>query len=260
MAAARLDRAVDLASALADAAGAVIRRYFRHKVDVLDKADASPVTIADREAEAVMRRLIAAAYPDHGIIGEEHGAERPEAEFVWVLDPIDGTKSFISGVPLFGTLIALLERGRPVLGVIDQPISGERWLGCAGRPSSLNGAPIRTRACPTLAAATVFSTSPDMFIGDDAPRFARVRAEAKLVRHGADCYAYGLCALGFVDAVLEAQLKPYDFCAIVPVIEGAGGIVTDWQGKPPGLTSDGHILACGDPALHDQILARLDTL
>src|SRR5271156_2184975 len=138
---------IALANALADAAGDVIRRYFRQGVEILDKTDASPVTIADREAEAAMRRLIESEFPAHGILGEEHGAVREGAEFFWVLDPIDGTKSFISGVPLFGTLIALLHRGRPVLGIIDQPILGERWLGVAGQPSLFNGNPIRARAC-----------------------------------------------------------------------------------------------------------------
>jgi inositol-phosphate phosphatase/L-galactose 1-phosphate phosphatase/histidinol-phosphatase len=226
-------------------------------VAVIDKADASPVTIADREAEAAMRNLIAARFPDHGIVGEEFGTERADAEFVWVLDPIDGTKSFISGVPLFGTLIALLHQGRPVLGVLDQPISRERWLGVEGQRSRLNGGEIQSRACADLAAATVFTTTPDMFKGMDAEAFARIRSAAKLVRYGADCYAYGLCALGFVDAVIEAQLKLYDFCALVPIVEGAGGIVTDWQGRRPGLITDGRILACGDARLHRQILAQL---
>ena len=257
--AAGFDREIELALALADAAGAVIRPYFRQRVEVIDKADASPVTIADRDSEAAMRRLIAERFPEHGIFGEEHGNERVDAEFVWVLDPIDGTKSFISGVPLFGTLIALLKNGAPVLGVLDQPISRERWLGVAGQPSTHNGNAIHTRACERLDAATVFSTSPDMFKGSDAEAFGRVRQGAKLMRYGGDCYAYGLCALGFVDAVVEASLKPYDFCALIPIIEGAGGIVTDWQGRRPGLVSDGRILACGDVVLHERILDRLAT-
>ena len=136
-----------------------------------------------------------------------------------MLDPIDGTKSFISGVPLFGTLIALAQHGQPILGIIDQPVLRERWIGAAGRPTTFNGAPIRTRACPALAAATVFSTTPDMFAGADAAAFARVAAAAKLVRYGADCYAYGLVALGLIDCVIEASLKPYDFSAMVPIAE-----------------------------------------
>jgi inositol-phosphate phosphatase/L-galactose 1-phosphate phosphatase/histidinol-phosphatase len=252
-----LDRAAALAGELAAAAGAVIRRYFRQKLTIIDKEDASPVTIADREAEAAMRRLIAEHFPEHGIYGEEYGIERADASLLWVLDPIDGTKSFISGVPLFGTLIALLQDGVPVLGVLDQPISGERWLGVAGRPTLFNGAAVRTRACAAIDAATIFATSPHMFEGADEAAFERVRQAAKLVRYGTDCYGYGLCALGFVDAVIEANLKPYDFCAIVPIIEGAGGIVTDWQGGRPGLVTDGRIVAAGDPVLHDRLLEML---
>ena len=177
-----------------------------------------------------MRRLIAARFPDHGIIGEEFGREREDAEFVWVLDPIDGTKSFISGVPLFGTLIALAHRGRPILGIIDQPISRERWIGAAGRPTTFNGAPVRCRPCPALAAATVVLDQPRHVPGRRRRRLRPRRGAAKLVRFGADCYAYGLLACGFIDLVIEASLKPYDFCAMVPIVEGAGGIATDWQG------------------------------
>jgi inositol-phosphate phosphatase / L-galactose 1-phosphate phosphatase / histidinol-phosphatase len=245
------------ADRLAEAAGAVSRRYFRQHLAVDDKADTSPVTIADREAEAAMRALIAEHYPAHGILGEEHGSDRTDAEFVWVLDPIDGTKSFISGVPLFGTLIALLHQGRPVLGVIDQPISRERWRGLAGQPTTFNGAPIRTRACSALAAATLFAGSPDQYRGADTEATARLIGSVKLTRYNGDCYAYGLVASGFIDCVVEAGLKPYDFCAILPVIEGAGGVMTDWQGKPLGLASDGRVIAAGDRRLHELARARL---
>ncbi len=252
-----LDHFLSLAIDLADAAGEAIRPYFRQPLAVDDKPDLSPVTIADRAAEMAMRQLIAARFPAHGIIGEEFGRERAEAEYVWVLDPIDGTKSFISGVPLFGTLIALAHQGRPVLGIIDQPISRERWIGAAGHPTTLNGTPIRCRPCPALAGASVFSTSPDMFKGDDAAAFARVGAAAKLVRYGADCYAYGILALGSIDLVIEASLKPYDFSAMVPIVEGAGGIASDWRGMPLSLASDGRVLAAGDRRAHQQALALL---
>ncbi len=246
-----------LADDLADAAGAVVRRYFRQKIAVDDKADTSPVTIADREAETVMRKLIEERFPADGIFGEEHGTVRAGADWVWVLDPIDGTKSFISGIPLFGTLIALLHEGRPVLGIIDQPISRERWRGVVGQQSTHNGAAIRTRPCPVLAAATLFATSPDMFQGADAAAFVRLKSAAKLTRHGGDCYAYGLVASGFIDCVVEAGLKPYDYCALVPVIEGAGGIMSDWQGQALGLASDGRVIAAGDRRLHAAALALL---
>jgi inositol-phosphate phosphatase / L-galactose 1-phosphate phosphatase / histidinol-phosphatase len=205
-----------------------------------------------------MRELIERRFPSHGIIGEEFGRMRDDAEFVWVLDPIDGTKSFISGVPLFGTLIALTRAGRPILGVIDQPILHERWVGATGRPSTLNGAAIRCRACSGLAAATLFATTPEIFCGADAACFARVSSAAKLTRFGADCYAYGLLAAGFIDLVIEASLKPYDFCAIVPVVEGAGGIATDWRGEKLGLASDGRVVVAGDRRVHEAALALLD--
>ena len=252
-----LDGLLALALELADAAGEVIRPYFRKPLAVDDKADLTPVTIADRVAEQEMRGLIVQRFPDHGIIGEEYGRVREGAEFVWTLDPIDGTKSFISGVPLFGTLIALTRAGRPILGIIDQPISRERWVGVAGRPTTLNGAVVACRACPDLAAATLFATSPDMFARQDAVAFAQVSSAVKLTRFGADCYAYGLLAAGFIDLVLEAGLKPYDFCPMVPIIEGAGGLATDWRGAPLGLASEDRALMAGDRRSHRAVLALL---
>jgi inositol-phosphate phosphatase/L-galactose 1-phosphate phosphatase/histidinol-phosphatase len=221
---------VALAQHLADLGGAVARRYFRTPLAVDAKADATPVTRADREAEAAMRAAIEAAAPDHGIYGEEHGRVRIDAEFVWVLDPIDGTKSFVSGVPLFGTLIALLHHGVPVLGVIDQPVIGDRWIGAAGQGTTLNGQPVRVRPCGDLAEAVLFATTPDMFVGEDAARFDRLYRTVRFGRFGADCYASGLLAAGQIDLIAEAMLEPYDYMALVPVIEGAGGIVTDWRG------------------------------
>jgi inositol-phosphate phosphatase / L-galactose 1-phosphate phosphatase / histidinol-phosphatase len=215
------------------------------------------VTVADRAAEAAMRQLIAARFPEHGIVGEEFGRVREDAEFVWVLDPIDGTKSFISGVPLFGTLIALARSGRPILGIIDQPISGERWVGAEGRATSLQGRAVRCRACAALPRATLFATTPEMFEGPDRDAFERLAGAVKLVRWGADCYAYGLLAAGFIDLVVEAKLKPYDFCAMVPIVEGAGGVVSDWRGDPLGLHSDGRVLIAGDAAAHRAALALL---
>ena len=251
------DAFLAFALSLADAAGDVIRPYFRKPLAIRDKADLTPVTAADRVAEETMRALIEERFPEHGILGEEFGRVREDAEFVWSLDPIDGTKSFISGVPLFGTLIALTRGGRSILGVIDQPILRERWVGAVGRPTTLNGAAIRCRACPVLAAATLFATTPDMFKGEDAASFARVSDKVKLTRFGADCYAYGLVATGFVDLVLEASLEPYDFCAMVPIVEGAGGVATDWRGGSLHLASDGRILVAGDRRAHDAALALL---
>lgn len=241
---------LDLAQRLAEASRPVTLKYFRAGIDFDIKADASPVTVADREAEAAMRRLINQAFPDHGILGEEHGAERLDAPHVWVLDPIDGTKSFVTGKPLFGTLIALLREGRPIVGVIDMPALDERWVGAEGRPTTFNGAPAKTRPCGDLSRAWLYATSPQMFRGTEVEAFERLRGTCYTSVWGADLYAYGLLACGWTDLVCEASLQPYDYCAMVPVIEGAGGVITDWQGQPLGLESEGRALAAGDPALH----------
>jgi inositol-phosphate phosphatase / L-galactose 1-phosphate phosphatase / histidinol-phosphatase len=248
---------VDLAGRLADAAGAVVRRYFRTPLAVDDKADLSPVTVADREAEAAVRALLAAEQPGHGVIGEEHAPTNEGADYVWVVDPIDGTKSFITGRPLFGTLIALLHRGRPILGVIDQPVIGDRWVGAAGRPSTLNGAPAQVRACADIASATLNTTSPDLFTPAGFAAFRRVAGAVKLPIYGGDCYAYGLLASGFVDLVVEEGLKLHDFAALVPIVEGAGGLMTDWSGKPLGPGSAGSVLAAGDRRCHAAALSLL---
>lgn len=241
---------VALAHSLADAARPIAQRYFRTPVKIDDKSDASPVTIADREAETAMRELLTRHVPAHGVFGEEHGAVRTDAEYVWVLDPIDGTKAFITGLPIFGTLIALLHRGRPVMGIIDQPIQKERWLGVAGERSTFNGTPISVRACADLANAYMYSTAPGMFKDAESRRHEILAEKVKLFRWGGDCYAYGLLALGHVDLVVESSLKLYDYAALVPVITGAGGLITDWHGKELDMTSDGSVLAAGDPAMH----------
>ena len=251
------------AEELADAAGAAIRPYFRQRLEVESKADASPVTVADRAAESAMRDLIAARRPRDGIVGEEYGAERADAEYVWVLDPIDGTKAFISGLPTFGTLIALLHRGAPVLGVIDQPVSGERWLGVPGLGADLRQGhdatpePIHTRACASLADASLFCTALEQFAGADGDAYARLVAQVRMTRYGLDCYAYAMLATGFVDLTVEATLEPYDYLALVPVIEAAGGRISDWDGAPLGLHSDGRVIAAGDPRRHSEALAIL---
>lgn len=241
---------VALAHRLADAARPIAARYFRTPVTVDDKTDSSPVTIADREAETAMRDLLTRHVPGHGVFGEEHGAVRTDAEYVWVLDPIDGTKAFITGLPIFGTLIALLHRGVPVLGIIDQPILKERWIGVKDERSTFNGQPIAVRACPSLDHAYMYSTAPIMFRGAFEQRHEALTQKVKLFRWGGDCYAYGLLASGHVDLVVENSLKLYDFAALAPVIKGAGGLITDWQGKELDMHSDGSVLAAGDPAIH----------
>ncbi len=242
---------VTLAHRMADAAGEVIRKYFRRKIDIIGKDDNSPVTIADRDAEAAMRALIEAEFPSHGIIGEEHGTVQADAEYVWVLDPIDGTLSFISGSPTFGSLIALARNGVPIMGIIDQPISGERWVGANGR-TILNGSTITTRACPDLSNATLFAYGTELMEGEHGASFRRLHRAGKRKRFGYDCYAYGLLALGFVDVVADCDMKPYDYAALVPIVENAGGKITDWTGNPLTLSNPGFVLAVVDPASHHQ--------
>jgi inositol-phosphate phosphatase/L-galactose 1-phosphate phosphatase/histidinol-phosphatase len=252
---------VALAERLADAAGDVLRRYFRKPLNIADKPDASPVTQADAEAEAQMREMIAREFPDHGVVGEEHGSDRADAQFVWVLDPIDGTKAFISGVPVFGTLIALLRDGRPVLGVIDQPVSHERWVGAAGQATRLNGTVVRVAPRAGLKEAVLWSTSPHMFDADPAAAaaYARLRESVRFVHYGGECYQYGMLASGFIDIVVEDDMGAYDYCALVPVVEGAGGIITDWQGGALGMQSGGQVLAAASAGLHDAVRRILDT-
>jgi histidinol phosphatase-like enzyme (inositol monophosphatase family) len=253
----RAEEFLRFAIRLADAAGAVVRKYYRAPLAVESKADASPVTIADREAEQALREMIRTTYPEHGIEGEELPDERLDAELVWRLDPIDGTKSFVVGRPMFGTLIALTRADRPILGVIDQCILKERWLGVAGQDSTWNGQPIRVRACPALEQAILSVTSPQMFTASEKEAVARLEGAVRFPVYGGDCYAYGLLAMGLIDLIVEADLDVHDFMALVPVIEGAGGIVSDWQGAPLTPASDGRIIAAGDPRIQESTLKLL---
>ena len=252
-------RDVTLANRLADAAGNAIRPLFRGQWAEEQKADRSFVTEADQAAEAAMRAIIESERPDDGIIGEEYGTRNEDAGQQWVLDPIDGTTSFIAGRPIFGTLIALLQDGWPVLGVIDQPIAGERWVGQIGDGTTFNGLPARVRTCKELESAVLGTTTPHQFAGDDVDAFmgvAKSVQERKII-YGGDCYNYGLVASGHVDVVIEAGLKLHDFAALVPVVEGAGGTMSDWQGNPLDADSDGRVIALGDPARLDDVLEAM---
>jgi len=253
------DKDLALALRLADAAGAAIRPLFRGQWSEERKADRSYVTEADRAAEAAMRAIIEEAFPADGIIGEEYGRHNEGAGRQWVLDPIDGTTSFIAGRPIFGTLIALLQDGWPVLGIIDQPISGERWVGRIGQPTLFNGKPAQARPLKELSEAVLGTTSPHAFTNEEADAFMSVAksvAERKIV-YGGDCYNYGLVASGHVDIVIEAGLKLHDYAALVPVVEGAGGMMADWQGNPLDAGSDGTVIALGDPARLEDVLEAL---
>jgi inositol-phosphate phosphatase / L-galactose 1-phosphate phosphatase / histidinol-phosphatase len=247
-----------LAERLAEAAGAAIRPFFRAAYQSETKADSSPVTEADRAAEAAIRTILEKERPLDGIIGEEYGATRENAGRRWVIDPIDGTRSFMTGRPIFGTLIALIEEEAPIIGIIDQPILRERWVGARGRPTLFNGEVARTRNCGLLASAHLGTTSPYLFDSATRPGFERLAAAAGNLVLGGDCYSYGLVALGQLDLVVEAGLKLHDFAALVPVVEGAGGIVCDWSGNPVSAQSDGKLVTAGDRALIDQTLALLN--
>lgn len=251
---------ITVAQRLADAAGTAIRPYFRADFGLEVKADASPVTLADRAAEAAMRTLLEAERPEDGIFGEEYGTVREGASRQWVLDPIDGTVSFVAGRPIFGTLIALCEDGWPVLGIIDQPITRERWLGVMGKPTTLNGVPVRTRACAGLDTALIATSSPHYFKTEaEIAAFHAVAAQAgaRRVVYGGDCYNYGLVAAGHIDVVIESGLKLYDFAALVPIVEGAGGRMCDWRGEPLSAESKGDVVALGDSARGEELIALL---
>jgi histidinol phosphatase-like enzyme (inositol monophosphatase family) len=248
---------------LATSSGETILPFFRTSLLVDNKSasqDFDPVTEADRAAEAVMRRLIKASFPQHGIVGEEFGSEREDAEYVWVLDPIDGTKSFIAGFPIWGTLIALLHKGTPVFGMMHQPYIGERFSGDSG--SAQYSGPsgerrLTVRRCATLKEATSFTTSPLLMNAADREAFGRVEGAVRLTRYGGDCYSYCMLAAGHLDLVVETELKPYDIAALIPIITGAGGVVTNWEGKP--AQSGGRIVAAGDPRVHEAAMKLLNS-
>lgn len=245
------------AEELAEAAAAVIKPWFRAPLAVEDKGGRlyDPVTVADKAAEEAMRALIQARYPEHGILGEEHGVAVGSSPLTWVLDPIDGTRAFITGLPLWGTLIALNDGTAPRIGVMNQPFTAERFVGTP-QGAWCNGAPLQTRRCADLSSATLMCTTPDMFDTEARKQaFAQVAEQARLLRYGGDCYAYCMLASGFVDVIVEASLQPYDVQALIPIIEGAGGVITAWDGS--SAHNGGCVVACGDPALHPQLLQML---
>jgi myo-inositol-1(or 4)-monophosphatase len=247
---------------LATASGETILPFFRTSLSIDNKSssqDFDPVTEADRAAEAVMRRLIKFHFPQHGIVGEEFGNERTDADYVWVLDPIDGTKSFIAGFPIWGTLIALLHRGVPVFGMMHQPFIGERFSGDNKTANYLGPSGERrlaVRRCASLKDATSFTTSPLLMNESDRAIFGRIERAVKLSRYGGDCYSYCMLAAGHLDLVVETELKPYDIAALIPIVTGAGGVVSNWEGKP--AQDGGRIVAAGDARVHDAALKLLN--
>jgi len=255
----KLDAEIALAHRLADAAREAILPHFRSGMTSERKSDSTPVTLADRAAEAAMRAIIKAEFPDDAIHGEEYGAETGSSGRTWVLDPIDGTAGFLAGRPMFGTLIALVVEGWPVLGVIDQAVLKERWVGITGRPTMLNGQPVRTRGCAALADATLATTGPHYFDDHEGEHFMALaaRTDHRRMVMGGDCYNYAMLATGQIDIVCEAGLKLHDYAALVPVVEGAGGVMCDWSGEPLHAASQGDVLALGDPARLEDVVEAL---
>ncbi len=254
-----LDQDIALACRLADAAADAILPYYRAGLSSERKDDATPVTLADRAAEEAMRRILKAEASRDAVIGEEFDDEKGSSGRCWVLDPIDGTVSFLAGRPIFGTLISLVVEGFPVLGVIDQPVLKERWIGASGTPTTFNGKPVRTRACRALSDAMLATTGPHYFDDHDGGHFMALaaRTDHRRMMMGGDCYNYGLVASGHLDIVCEAGLKLHDWAALVPVVEGAGGTMCDWNGDPLHAGSDGHVLALGDPARLEDVTEAL---
>ena len=247
---------------LATVSGDAIRPFFRTALGIENKSRGGafdPVTAADRTAEQAMRTLIRQKFPAHGIMGEEFGTERGDAEFVWILDPIDGTKSFISGMPAWGTLICLARAGKPVFGMVHQPFIGERFSGdglAAAYRGPAGDRALRVRSCAALADAVLYTTSPRLMNAADRAAFARVEEAVRLSRYGGDCYSYCMLAAGCVDLVIETELKPYDVAALIPIIRGAGGVVTTWNGESP--EAGGRIVAAGDRCIHTAALELLN--
>jgi inositol-phosphate phosphatase / L-galactose 1-phosphate phosphatase / histidinol-phosphatase len=238
------------------AAAAIPMRHFRSGVAVEDKPDASPVTIADRETEEHIRQAIEARFPSHGIFGEEFGKRNADAEYTWIIDPIDGTRSFICGVPLFGMLLGVLHRGAPVAGVIRMPALGETFAGCRGGGATLNGTPVRCRNVP-VAEARIFINEANRMLTREPERLARLMGLGRVQRFSNDCYQFGLLAAGQIDAVVDFDLQPYDYLPVVPVVEAAGGIITDWRGGKLGLQSDGTVIAAATRGLYSAIKSAL---
>lgn len=254
---------LDFAHHLADRSGPVVLRHFRRRITVDNKqrdGGFDPVTAADKGAEKIIAKALRSRFPDHGLIGEEHGDYNLTARYRWVVDPIDGTRSFIMGSPLWGTLIGLLDGDTPLLGVMDQPYTGERYWSdrkaAYARDANGDVKRLKTRSCASIAEATLTTTHPDLFNkGSELKTFVRLKEAARMTRYGGDCYNYTLLAAGFVDIVMESGLKGFDIVALIPIIERAGGRVTTWDGKP--ATNGGRILATGDRELHDKVLAFL---
>lgn len=233
------------------------RGFFRQSLGVAFKSDESPVTVADKSVESMVRQAIEARHPAHGILGEEHGTERADHADMWVIDPIDGTRSFISGHPLFGFLMAHLHNGSPDIGVIAMPVLDEICMGIVGKGTTLNGAPVSVSGVTQLDQAMIYINEGDKIYAHHPKVFQALMSAGQTRRMSYDCYPHALLAMGHVDVVVDYDLKPYDFMALMPVVQAAGGILTDWQGNSPTIDYEGAIVSAATPQLHAQILALL---
>jgi inositol-phosphate phosphatase/L-galactose 1-phosphate phosphatase/histidinol-phosphatase len=240
-----------------DCGGAILREYSGQPVRLEVKGDGSPVTAVDQIVEDQIRAMIAAEHPDHGILGEERKAVAPDNEFVWVLDPIDGTLAFLAGIPVFGTLLALLHNGAPVLGIIDMPMTGERWIGADGLQTTRNGKPVHARPCVDLSMALISTSNPDYYDHTNAPALERLKKATRFTVYGGSCMFYAQIASGRVDICIDVQFAIWDYLALVPVVQGAGGVLTNWEGNAAGLHSGDRYIAAGDPRAHEQALEIL---
>lgn len=247
----------DFAGRLADASRALINDAQWSRIRGQVKGDGSPVTEVDQAVEDRLREMIAAAYPEHGVLGEERGATAIERDFVWTLDPVDGTLSYLAGIPAYGTLIGLLHRGAPILGVIDLPATGERWLAHDGLSTLRNGMPVSARACEDLASALLSTSGPEYLDAADRPAVERLKAATRWCTYGGNCVTYAQIACGRIDIGIDAAMGPYDYLPLVPIVSGAGGVITDWQGAPLVLGSGDKVLAGGDARLHAKALEVL---
>ncbi|CAB1056438.1 hypothetical protein D1BOALGB6SA_1174 [Olavius sp. associated proteobacterium Delta 1] len=254
MNASELSRLTECGLRAVDVSGALIREYIRKPFQIEVKGDGSPATSVDQAVEDQMREIIAGEHPDHGILGEERKAIAPDSEFVWAIDPIDGTLPFLAGIPVFGTLLALLHNGIPVLGIIDMPMTAERWIGADGRQTTRNGRPVHTRGCADLSMALMSTSNPDYYDHTNAPALERLKQATRFAVYGGSCMFYAQIASGRVDICIDVGFKVWDYVALIPVVQGAGGVFTDWEGCAAGLHTGSQYIAAGDPRIHEQAL------